>query len=557
MANKVIIQNDDMTQADIQSSIDDFLKQNSDYSSLYGYKGVDIITELLAGFGSYLAYNNQTLREETYIETVKSVNSIAMHAIDYSYRVNRPSSPKLTLEYNGADAVSIFKGQSFGTYNEMDVIYSGESRSLTTGSTFVVTVGYLTSQTITLDKSKDIWTVELTPETYDYIEDTLISVVAGTTDITVVKRLEDLYLGYAVDFSVGTSGSRLYLYDSNLSLGSDVSGVSSVVVSYLEIPGSFTISTNKLSLSTNYKLSAVSSQGADADDMYYVKSILPFFNQTFRTAVSPQDFNYIIKTFSYFSDAGYQFDNGVPVRYKIRFRNIVVGTIYTLTLYSNSGAYEDNSVSESYEVTAVEGDTYDTMMARMLSIIEAQTQLVEIVYPSVGSILRVQAFKSSSDVQASVSSNLEISEEVINRLADQYLGYIYYTHKQVSQGIAELTYYEQQLFTEFFEPHKLSGSVVALVPATKNGFNLSLNIKILNDDYTNIFNTQWASYIGSYQYTINKSFSVAKALRDIALFTYNGVKYVTQVFSSTNEDYEGYLERYLYINTTANITYDS
>ena len=77
-----IIKNDNMTQAEIQQSIDSYLKQNEDFTSLQGLKTTDIVTELLAGFGSYISYNNQTLREETYAETVKSKSSIAMMAIE-------------------------------------------------------------------------------------------------------------------------------------------------------------------------------------------------------------------------------------------------------------------------------------------------------------------------------------------------------------------------------------------------------------------------------------------------------------------------------------------
>jgi hypothetical protein len=557
MATKLIIKNDDMTQEEIQASIDSYLKQNHDYDALYGQKGLDIISELLSGFGSYISYNNQTLREETHVETVKSVNSIAIKAIDYSYRINRPTSPKLLLEYSGAD-INIFRGDSFGSYGDMQLVYNGESRKLLAGSTFEVSVGYLKTKELAVDKSKNLWTIDLEPSIpTNYVEDTLLYIESGTQHLNLVKRLEDLYLGNAVDYSLGDRKARIFLWDNTLSRGARLSSESNLAVTYLEVPGAFTVITGKLAIDKNFKLNTILSQGADADNMYYVKSILPFFNQTFRTAVSPADFNYIVKTFKYFNDAGYQFDNGTPVRYKLRLVNCIAGQTYSITLSSNKGAYYNNSREEVYEVTATEDDTFDTLVARFTSIIESQTYLTEILYPSIGSIFRIQAFKASSEMDIVCSPNVELTIEVPNRLANQYLGYIYYTHRQIAQGIKELTYYEQQQFQEFFEPHKIAGSVVALVPATLNGFNLDLQIKLLNSDYSVPFQTHLENYLSQYQYSINKDFSVSKALRDIALFSYNGVKYVTEVFSNTNESYVGYIERYLVIDCNPSLSYNS
>ena len=307
-----IIKNDNMTQAEIQQSIDSYLKQNEDFTSLQGLKSTDIVTELLAGFGSYISYNNQTLREETYAETVKSKASIAMMAIDYSYRVNRPTSPKILLEYTGAVPVNLFRGDVVGTYEGLSMVYTGDFAVLRVGSTFEVTIGDYVTKTFTIDKSKPLWTVDIVPENRKYIENSIVEVKADNVSSNIVKRLEDLYLGNAVDFSLGESKSRVYLYDSKIKRGFASPESATVSVSFLEIDGIFDFVNSKAQLiSKDYKINTILSQGSEADDLYYVKSILPFFNQTFRTAVSPTDFNYIVKGFNYFRDASYQFDQGV------------------------------------------------------------------------------------------------------------------------------------------------------------------------------------------------------------------------------------------------------
>ena len=556
MANKTIIQHDNMTQEEIQNSINKYLKQNEDYTSLEGFKGTDIVTELLAGFGSYISYNNQTLREETYVETVKSQTSIAMLAIDYSFRINRPTSPKLLLEYTGSFPKTIFKGDIFGTYEGMSLVYIGESTSISTGSTFEVSIGELKKTTITIDKTDNIWMVDLKPTSRNYIENSILDISSNQVHSRVVTRLEDLYLGNAVDFSLGNNSSRIYLYDAKLEKGFSTPEFGDVTIIYLEIDGAFTFVNSKAQMLKEFKLNTILSQGADADDLFYVKSILPFFNQTFRTAVSPFDYNYIVKNFSYFKDASYLFDVGTPLRVRLNLTGMTLGDVYTLTFYSNKGSYKDNPRTEEYEVEVLADDTYDSIVARFISIIEAQTSLVELVYPAVGTIFRVQALKPSSELQIYISHNIDMLIEIENRLPNQYLGYIYYTHKQIEQDINELTYYEQQQFKNFFEPHKISGSVVALVPAAKQGFNFELNVKLLGEEYTTVFNTLLYNYLSEYQYTLNKDFSIKKSLRDIALFSYNGVRFVTGVFSSTSEDYNGYIDRYLFLNKSIDISYN-
>ena len=273
MATRTIITQDSLTQDQIEANIQAYLSSTQNYSSLNGTKSMDIVNELLAGWASYLAYNNQTLREETYIETVKSNSGIAMQAIDYSYRINRPVSPVLSITYTGLTPVSITNGQIIGSYNDYNVVYTGKNRTLTPGSKINASIGLLVTSEVTIDKSKGIWTIDLSPSTYKYIGNSLVYIKAGDNFLDLSKNLEYLYLKYAVDYSVGISNSRVYLYDNLRGMGSNVVSSGSVEVAYLEIDSNFVVNSTDLSLNTNYVLDSILSNGARADDYLYVKTL--------------------------------------------------------------------------------------------------------------------------------------------------------------------------------------------------------------------------------------------------------------------------------------------
>lgn len=555
--SRTIISKDSITQAEIQANIDAFLLANESYLPLNGTKGMDVITELLAGFGAYLAYNNQTLREETYIETVKSNQGIAMQAIDYSYRINRPTSPTLSLTYMGLTPLTLTKGQILGSYVDYNVVYTGKNRTLVSGSTIEVSLGLLKTETFVIDKSKGVWTIDINPSTYAYVENTLVYIKSGSNFLNLSKALENLYLGNAVDYSIGINSARVWLYDSLLSMGSNVVSESSVEVAYLEVDGNFVVSEADLSLDANYVMTSILSNGARADDYLYVKSILPFFNQTYRQAVSETDFNYLCKPFKYFRDCAYVHDRGIPFKVRVNVKDMYVGTTYDFSISSSVGDYIESPFVENYSYTVKIDDNYDTIVKAITDLISSTSSLMRVVYPTVGTVFHLEAFSASQEVNLTVSMNMALHTETLNQVPGQNLGYLYYSHAEIDKGTKSLTYYEQQAFLDYFNPYKIAGTTILLKPAVVAGYSFHLKVQLVDTSYLALFETMLSGYLGVFNYSINTDFIVAKALRDIALFTYEGVKFVTEINSDTVIDYNGLVDHYLLISVDKSVSYVS
>lgn len=559
-----IIEHSNITQNQIQKNLNSFLATKEGYTALQGKKGLDIVTEVLSGFGSYLAYNNQTMREETFLNSMKLNSSIEFKAVDYGYRFNRPEAPVVSVLYSGP-TTSVHNGQILGSYNEQQVVYTGKTTTISIGQLLEVSIGFLQEHTFTTISDDGISKVYIEPQSVGrYISNTIIALkdVNGTS-YELSKNLEDLYLNKCVDFSQGPRVSVIYLYDSNLKAG----GLEDFTINvlYLESEGATTnLSISKIDLLDNYQVDRILSKGAGQDNHLYVKSILPFYSQSIRRAVKAEDYEYLIKGFNFFKDSKFRFIglNGVQPTIRFLLEDAVIGKEYSIAITQLS--YSKHSVDqvESFTYTPRNSTeaTFDNIAINLVNQVSAHANLLKFISPDIGQVFILKgtgAHLNPNMVLKGMSSSIINLHELDNPKYSNNRGVVHYSHISIGSGTKSLTYYEEARFVKYFKEYAMIGHEVDLYPADEQPYTIKLDVEITSEYYQDKLREELELYKDSLNYGIEVELNIDRLIRSVSQYSYEGKKYVVGVNSRQNGTYVVPEDHYLNLDIDLNLTFKS
>lgn len=187
----------------IKQQIETYIKAKSDYASwkdFYDSSAGTTLTELLAGFGTYIQFSITAGRRETYLTHAEHRSSVTAISEALGYSVSRGSNVKLNLTITPNETRTVKKMDILGSYGDFNVISLGDY-SFTNGIQLTdvnVVLGFFKTESITLE-SDDLTIIRfINPDVSNDIR-----LLLGATELPYSENIFDLVSDKYVAISNG------------------------------------------------------------------------------------------------------------------------------------------------------------------------------------------------------------------------------------------------------------------------------------------------------------------------------------------------------------------
>ena len=97
-------------------SLDNF----KDIRTKLGGGSIDLLSDIVAGYTSFISYKTKMLREETYLQKCKLESSVFESAYPLGYRFQRAKAPIIKFKYIHSDDMIVNTGDVMGSYETDD-----------------------------------------------------------------------------------------------------------------------------------------------------------------------------------------------------------------------------------------------------------------------------------------------------------------------------------------------------------------------------------------------------------------------------------------------------
>ena len=563
-----MIQDGSITFQDLKTDIDNYLKSLSNWQEIKDNltsSNLSIITDLIAGFGTYMLMNNHQLRNESYLQSASLPSSVYAISAAFGYQIARFTAPRIRIRYNNTPTIVLNTGDILGRYDKYDLVYFGKTLSFEQGDYIDLYVGKFHSKTTSVNYQDYIYEEDISPQELKSVDNTCIQLLVDGKVYTLSKDIEDYVVKkVAVDFSKSPYATTLMISDSYYGYGySTLTANQTITIQWLETDGTLQILAdevkidgkdsegNDLSIYTNtiikpdiedssntdilgnsnntgpvvgttivgtntkvvttdnpiqggdFSFTEVEHDGANGDDLDHIRQLAPLYYSTQRRMVTDVDHKYILEAHPYIRSAFAIRDAGINQRSKL----IISESIQKGDLIS----FQCNKTKYEWEV---QGETLGDILLEVV---------MKIRYDP---IVTVEGY-SVNEMSITTRDPRYLDEWVFNtdniRREVVQIGVepkcctvnLYYVKYDTVDEPIELTYYEQRDVAEYLNKYKMISTRLVLIPAERQAAFIYLDITLSNSKYRDEINYQINELIDSYELTLSTEFLYSEFLAQV------------------------------------------
>ena len=194
-------------------SLDNF----KDIKRRLGGGSIDLLTDIIAGYTSYMTYKTKMLREETYLQQGKLESSVFESAYPLGYRFQRAKAPIIRFKYINSNDLIINTGDVLGELKTDDkkykLIYFGLTNKLVNNDFVDLVVGEYFEETYDC-RNYEITELDIKPRALECVDNDNIIVYNNNLNQTISTSFESYILNnLIVNWSVDSYSCRLYVTD--------------------------------------------------------------------------------------------------------------------------------------------------------------------------------------------------------------------------------------------------------------------------------------------------------------------------------------------------------
>jgi len=465
-----------------------------------------LITDIVAGFGSFLIYKNNQLANETYLSTAKNKFSVWEIARTFGYEIKRYTAPSIKLKYNGIPTLLIHSGEILGKYLQYDLIYFGADKYLEKLDTIDVKIGEVNRELLDVIYDGDSLKYTVSPSVLESIDNDCISLYVDDVILNISKKIEDYVVqGKVVDYSYTPFSTEIIISDTKFSYGTPIDILSKLEVLYIETDGKIdSLDTRKAtSLLTDFVALSVNHLGSNGQDIDQIRNLAPLFYSTQRRMVTKSDYKYVAETHQYIKSASAIRDDG---------RNKTI----TLSLQpSEANVFLNFDINnESYKFFLTSGDSLN-LHEQLFTKLSVSKEIQMIGFDEEGVYVESADPKYPPYIAITTSALTQsITDVGLKPRCCTVL--LYYVKYNVIDDPILLTSYEQKQLSDFLLEYKMVTSRIVLVPADRISLNMDLLIKLTNNQYQQIVEKDIRNIVKKYELTINTAFNYKTILSEIS-----------------------------------------
>ncbi len=316
----MIIKNSSISPTQIKKDFNDYIKTLTDsqkWIEFYKSSNNQLLLDTIAGFGTFLSYKYITNRDETYLRTAKSKESVKNIAISKGYKLNRIQTPELNITYTGEEPITVSKLVPIGYFNSDITIVPSETATVSKGNTFTAVFGEWVTVEETVGDVSGIVSYTIN----DVVDNTHIKLYVNNESIPLSDDLEDLL--------VKNEATQFTNYDTSVEITLRVKGAGvtfeSRVIDPRALEPSDTVrieylknltddrltqsEINSIKFQPNYEPASgdyIRSYGFGEDDIEVIRYYASLFYSTLKRAVSKSDHDIIASTYAGIKSAVFQ-----------------------------------------------------------------------------------------------------------------------------------------------------------------------------------------------------------------------------------------------------------
>jgi len=493
-----IINNRSTSFNDIENNIIEYLKTLENWNDIKDAlpgSNLTIITNLLAGYASYLGFKNRMMRDETYLSTAKLSTSVYNIAKVFGYSINRYSAPSLNLRYEGYDTITVRSGDTFGTYNNLDLVYFGANDILEHG------------EVINCETN-------INPFSLVSIDNKHITVKINDVKKDISKLIED-YIVYnkIVEYSNDIYSTKLMISDTTNRYGVVVSSGDILDIEYLETNGyEEALNVKNVSVNNNWSAIEITHLGSNGDTLNKIKNLAPLYYSTMRRMVTENDHRYIIEAHPYIKSAFAEREKGTPYEVTLSLDESGVnnGGIYSFNLGSFYYAYT-SPVGGNDTINDIANNLYTKLLRN--NTITATLNNNKIVITSKNARFdNYLKYINESEVESYVRYDV-ITKGIKPQCCTVNVWYIKY---DTINDPKALTFHEQDEISAYIEQFKLVGIRVILSPADVIYKDINIKIKLSENYLYDEVYKKFIEILNNYELKLNTGFKYGDLLAEIA-----------------------------------------
>ena len=507
-----IINNDSVSFDQIKTNIEEYLKSLSNWDDIKDNlpaSNMTIISELIAGFASYISYKQKMLRDETYLSTAKLPSSIYNIAKTFGYYISRYTVPSISVKYIGAPTKTMKSGDVVGTYGDYDLVYFGENKLIEKLDIIDVFIGRYVENEHIVSFIDDSYSIDISPIYLEAIDDNRMQLFINDVQQEISKDIEDyVVLRKAVDYSYDTSTTKLFISDRVNTYGIVLDDGDVVKLKTLETDGNiedFDISIT--SLINEFLPVEMNHNGSNGDDLDKIKRLSPLFYSTLRRMVTEKDHKYITEANPMIKSASAERDLGTP--YEI---NLAIQAPYTDATFQIiiSGTVYEVITDSTYTKQMIIDEFIEKSSGNLLTFTSTDGETVTIT--SVDSRYDTVNITQSNNITQTV-----INENVIPACCTVNIFYI--KHDTIDEP-SFMTMYEQREMANYFNNYKMAGLRIIMIPATVQYLSFKIKIQLTDPYYIDMVRKEIKNILSGYELVLDKSFNYGTIMVQVSKISF-------------------------------------
>lgn len=335
--------------------IEDYIYTLDNFKDIQTHLGggtIDLLTNIVAGYTSYITYKMKMLREETHLQRGKLESSVFESAFPLGYRFQRNKAPEIKLKYISSGDVIINTGDKVG-YVEIgnkkyDLIYFGLTTKLKNNDDLIVVIGKYFEIDHDCKYSK-VTELELKPKDLECIDNDNIIVYNNGMYVTTSNTFESYILnGEVVNWSKSTYDCMLYVDDKSNNLG--LKDAQNLQIKYIETDGYVEfIDYKKIKLNETFYFEEVYFNGLDKDSLDKIRKMAPALRTTKGRTVTLADYENYINNSNLFNDVLVERQSNIPCRWQIsRDHDFLENEVTKIYIDGSVVTTNANTINDAY-----------------------------------------------------------------------------------------------------------------------------------------------------------------------------------------------------------------
>lgn len=464
-----------------------------------------LIENLIAGFGAFISQRQNLYREETYLSKAKMATSVYEIANTFGYSINRYTAPSVKIKYNAIPTISVRSGDILGSYNGKDVVYFGPNKILEKLDTLDVFIGSYQESDIPVEFTDGVFILDVSPVESTSVDRDNITCFINDVEQSISQAIEDyIVFNNIADYSLDPYSARLFISDIDNSYGIVAEEGSSCKIKYLETDGKIeNLKLSDITLNSEYLAVSVNHVGTNGDSLEKIKQLAPLLYSTLRRMVTEKDHKYLAEAHPLIASAAAERDLGQPYEATIDLTGDYTSDTFEVVI---------NGVNYSY--TGQAGDTKSTATQALYDVISAPASPYFLVtLDTVNDLITVvNADARNLDFLVTSVTNTTVDNTVVNEKPACCTVNLYYVASQTVDEPYFLTDYERSQLANYLNKFKMVGLKIILVPAVKDGHDLSIKIKLTDSALYNATKAAIESVKSEYEMKLDKGFDYGEFL---------------------------------------------